>query len=90
MAKKREVTETNVQTKGIISSSFSELRQRIDAKEREMLQAYDAIGKSVVQDLEHSIRLGKGRGEQLNQKCEELGRTIKMNDPVYLAEYYTQ
>lgn len=55
-----------------------------------MLQAYDAIGKSVVQDLEHSIRLGKGRGEQLNQKCDELSRTIKMNDPVYLAEYYTQ
>jgi len=36
-AKKREVVEKNNQAKVVISTSFSELRQRIDAKEREML-----------------------------------------------------
>jgi len=36
-AKKREVIEKNTQAKAVISGSFQELRQRIDAKEREML-----------------------------------------------------
>lgn len=44
----------------------------------------------MLSDIDASIRLVKGRCENLTQKVEELEQVTQVADPAYIAQYYTQ
>ena len=68
-----------------MANSFEELRQRIDQKERELMQKCDDTANEHMAELDHTQRLLKGRQSTLVGAVEDLENKIKSNDDSAIA-----
>lgn len=66
-SKKRDVHEQNQELKHQVSSHFEDLRQKLDAKEREFINQLDLQALKSQSNLEQYIRLVKGRCANLSE-----------------------
>ena len=64
-AKKRELLDQARNTKLQVGSQFEDIRQRIDQREREIMQKIDNLNLKGQSELENCIRLVKTRKQNL-------------------------
>ena len=76
--------------KQYMANSFEELRQRLDQKERELMQKCDEEAHEHKAELDHTQRLIKGRQSTLVGAIDDLDQKIKTNDDASLVEFYAE
>ena len=72
-----------------MANSFEELRQRLDKKEREMMQNADSFMEINILEIDSYVRLINGRNINLNSTIELIKTTIKTSDEVQLMNFYS-
>ena len=72
-----------------MANSFEELRQRLDKKEREMMQNADSFMERNILEIDSYVRLINGRNVNLNSTIELIKTTIKTSDEVQLMNFYS-
>ena len=80
--------EQSQTAKQYMANAFEELRQRIDARERELMQKCDDEASEHMAELEQTQRILKGKQSALLSAVDELDSKIKQNDDVAVAVFY--
>ena len=75
-AKKRDLADQTRNLKLQVASHFEELRQRIDQREREILQSIDDVGLRGQADVERCVRLVKTRSQHLRENENSIGAQL--------------
>lgn len=89
-AKKRDLAEQTRNLKLQVAGHFEELRQRIDQREREILQRIDDVGLKGQSDVERCVRLVKTRAQHLRENEGSIGTQLSTADEVQLITFYAE
>jgi hypothetical protein len=60
-----------------MTNAFEELRQRLDQKERELLQKCDDMTSEFISEMDQNTRLVKGRQTNMINAIDELTQQVK-------------
>lgn len=89
-ARKRDLADQTRNLKLQVAGHFEELRQRMDQREREMLQRIDDVGLRGQSDVERCVRLVKTRAQHLRENEASIGAQLQAADEVQLITFYAE
>jgi malate synthase len=86
--KRRDVAEQTQMAKSYMLQALDDLRQRIDVKERELLQKCDDMQNDYLQDIDQSCRLVRGRQTNMCNAINDLSLQVRQSDEAQLATFF--
>ena len=73
-----------------MANALEELRQRLDKKERELMQAADAQLEKSLAEVDSFVRLVAGRSLNLSQSIEMVRQQVSHGDEVQLLTFFAE
>ena len=87
-ARKRDIIDQTNTIKQKMTNAFEDIRQRLEKKEREILQSADMFMDSKIKEVDGIIRILNGRNHSLNGSIENIKENLHDKDDGGLLEYF--
>ncbi len=88
--KKNEVVSISEQIKLEMKNSFMEIRQRLDKKERELLDKADQIRDEQLQEINTYSRLIQSKIVSLNKMIDQINSNLLRRDEIAFINYFAE